>query len=63
MVTIFILILYIEYNYNDIDLLKNVGVSIAIANAYEPVMKVFTHITKNSANNGGFAEIVYLFMN
>ena len=56
-------ILSIGDNYNDIDLLKNSGVSVAIANAYEPVKKVATYITQNSANNGGFAEAVYHFMN
>ncbi len=55
-------ILSIGDNFNDIDLLKNSGVSVAIANAYEPVKEVATYITQNSANNGGFAEAVYHFM-
>lgn len=49
-------------NLNDIDLLKSSGVGVAVANAYEPVKKVATYTTKNSASNGGFAEAVYQFI-
>lgn len=49
-------------NLNDIDLLKSSGVGVAVANAYEPVKKIAHYTTKNSANDGGFAEAVYQFI-
>ena len=49
-------------NLNDIDLLKSSGVGFAVANAYEPVKKIATYTTKNSASSGGFAEAVYQFV-
>lgn len=49
-------------NLNDIDLLQNSGIGVAVANAYEPVKKVANYTTKNTANNGGFAEAVYQFI-
>ncbi len=55
-------ILSIGDNLNDIDLLKNSGVGVAIANAYDCVKKVATYTTHNSASNGGFAEAVFHFM-
>lgn len=49
-------------NLNDIDLLKNSGVGVAVANAYEPVKKIANYTTHNSASDGGFAEAVYQFI-
>lgn len=49
-------------NLNDIDLLKSSGVSIAVANAYEPVKKIASYTTASNASNGGFAEAVYQFI-
>ena len=56
-------ILSVGDNLNDIDLLRNSGIGIAVANAYEPVKQVATYTTKNSASDGGFAEAIYHFMN
>ncbi len=49
-------------NLNDIDLLKSSGIGVAVANAYEPVKKAATYTTNHSANDGGFAEAVYQFI-
>lgn len=49
-------------NLNDIDLLKSSGISVAVANAYEPVKKVATYTTTSNASDGGFAEAVYQFI-
>lgn len=49
-------------NLNDIDLLKNSGIGIAVANAYDPVKKVANYTTHSNANDGGFAEAVYQFI-
>ena len=56
-------ILSIGDNLNDISLLTNSGIGIAVANAYEPVKQIATYTTKNSASDGGFAESIYHFMN
>ena len=45
-------------NYNDIELIETAGLGIAVANAVEPLKKVADKITKNTNNQGGFAEIV-----
>lgn len=44
-------ILSIGDNLNDIELLKNSGIGVAIANAYEPVKAIATYTTQNSASN------------
>lgn len=49
-------------NLNDIDLLKSSGVGVAVANAYDPVKEVASYTTQSSANDGGFAEAVYQFV-
>ena len=49
-------------NLNDIDLLKSSGVGVAVANAYDPVKEIANYTTRNSAENGGFAEAVYQFI-
>lgn len=54
-------VLSIGDNLNDIDLLQNSGIGVAIANAYEPVKAVATYTTKSNASQGGFAEAVYHF--
>lgn len=54
-------VLSIGDNLNDIDLLQNSGIGVAIANAYEPVKAVATYTTKSNASQGGFAEAVYRF--
>ncbi len=55
-------ILSIGDNLNDIDLLENSGIGVAIANAYEQVKKVATYTTRFSANDGGFAEAINRFI-
>lgn len=49
-------------NLNDIDMIQNSGVGVAVANSYEAVKKVATYITTNSVDNSGFAEAVYKFV-
>ena len=56
-------ILSIGDNLNDIDLLENSGVGVAISNAYDAVKKVATYTTCSSASDGGFAEAIYKFIN
>jgi len=47
---------------NDIEMVKNSGVGIAVANAYDELKQVATYTTENSASKGGFAEAVYKFI-
>ncbi len=49
-------------NLNDVDMLKNSGIGIAVANAYTELKDVAKYTTKNSASEGGFAEAVYKFI-
>lgn len=55
-------ILSIGDNLNDIDLLENSGVGVAISNAYDALKKVATYTTYSSASDGGFAEAIYRFI-
>lgn len=49
-------------NLNDIDMLKNSGIGVAVANAYDDVKKVATYTTVNNVENSGFAEAVYKYI-
>ena len=49
-------------NLNDIDMIQNFGVGVAVANAYEDVKKVAKFTTKNNVDQGGFAEAVYKYV-
>lgn len=49
-------------NLNDVDMVKNSGVGVAVANAYSELKDVAKYTTKHSAADGGFAEAVYKFI-
>ena len=49
-------------NLNDIDMIQNSGVGVAVANAYDDVKKVATYTTTNNVENSGFAEAVYKYI-
>lgn len=49
-------------NLNDIDMIQNSGIGVAVANSYEAVKKVATYITKNGVEDSGFAEAIYKFV-
>lgn len=49
-------------NLNDIDMLQNSGIGVAVANAYDAVKKVATYTTINTVENSGFAEAVYKYI-
>lgn len=55
-------IMAIGDNINDIDMIENAAVGVAIGGSYEEVLKKASYITKNSAKDGGFAEAVYKFI-
>ena len=49
-------------NLNDLEMVKNSGVGVAVANAYDELKQVAKYTTNNSVENGGFAEAVYKFI-
>ena len=49
-------------NLNDFDMVKNAGVGVAVANAYDELKKVANYTTANPVEKGGFAEAVYKFI-
>lgn len=55
-------IMSIGDNLNDLDMIKNSGIGVAINNAYDEVKDVASYITQNSADDGGFAEAIYRFV-
>lgn len=55
-------IMAIGDNINDIDMIENAAVGVAIGGSYEEVLKKASYVTKNSAKDGGFAEAVYKFI-
>ena len=44
------------------EMIKDSGVGIAVANAYDEVKEVANYTTTTTAQNGGFAEAVYKFI-
>lgn len=48
--------------YNDIDMLQNAGVGIAVANSLEEVKKVADYVTKADNNHDAVAEIINLML-
>lgn len=55
-------VLAIGDNINDLEMIKNSGVGIAVANAYDEVKEIANYTTTNAAQNGGFAEAVYKYI-
>lgn len=55
-------IMAIGDNLNDLDMVKNSGLGVAVANAYDELKQVAKYTTNNTVENGGFAEAVYKFI-
>lgn len=49
-------------NLNDFDMVKNAGVGVAVANAYDELKQVAKYTTSNPVEKGGFAEAIYKFV-
>ena len=49
-------------NLNDFDMVKNAGVGVAVANAYNELKQVANYTTINPVEKGGFAEAIYKFI-
>ncbi len=55
-------IMAIGDNLNDLDMVKNSGIGVAVANAYSDLKDVAKYTTQNNVAEGGFAEAVYKFI-
>lgn len=55
-------IMAIGDNLNDLDMVKNSGLGVAVANAYDELKEVAKYTTDNPVESGGFAEAVYKFI-
>ena len=55
-------VLAIGDNLNDLDMVKNSGIGVAVANSYDELKSVAKYITENPVETGGFAEAVYKFV-
>ena len=49
-------------NLNDLDMVKDTGIGVAVANAYDELKQVAKYTTVNPVEKGGFAEAVYKFI-
>ncbi len=49
-------------NINDIEMIENAGVGVAIGGSYEEVINKAGYVTENTVKTGGFAEAVYKFI-
>lgn len=49
-------------NTNDIEMIENAGIGVAIGGSYEKVINKANYVTKNTVKTGGFAEAVYKFI-
>lgn len=49
-------------NLNDLDMVKNAGIGVAVNNAYDELKNVAKYTTINPVDKGGFAEAIYKFI-
>jgi len=55
-------IMAIGDNLNDLEMVKNSGIGVAVSNAYNELKEVAKYTTVNPVEKGGFAEAVYKFV-
>jgi len=55
-------ILAVGDNLNDLDMLKNAGVGIAVNNAYPEIKEIANYVTEKPVEKGAFAEAIYKFI-
>lgn len=49
-------------NINDLEMVKNTGIGVAVNNAYDDLKKVAKYVTKASVSDGAFAEAIDKFV-
>lgn len=55
-------IMAIGDNVNDIDMIRNSGVGVAVGNAYDEIKKVAKYTTQSDVEHGAFAEAIYKYV-
>ena len=55
-------IMAIGDNVNDLEMVRESGVGIAVSEAYDELKKVATYVTKSSVSDGAFAEAIYKYI-
>ena len=55
-------ILAVGDNLNDLDMVEQAGIGVAVNNAYSELKQVANYTTKKNVEQGGFAEAIYKFM-
>ena len=55
-------ILAVGDNLNDLEMIKNVGVGVAVGNSYNEVKQIAKYTTTSPVEKGAFAEAVYKFV-
>lgn len=55
-------ILAIGDNLNDLDMVEQAGIGVAVGNAYSELKQVANYTTKKNVEQGGFAEAIYKFI-
>ena len=55
-------ILAIGDNLNDLDMVKDAGIGIAVSNGYNEVKQIAKYTTKAPVENGAFAEAIYRYI-
>ena len=55
-------ILAVGDNLNDLEMLKNAGVGIAVNNAYPEIKQIANYVTEKPVEKGAFAEAIYKFI-
>lgn len=55
-------ILAIGDNLNDLDMVQQAGIGVAVGNAYSELKQVANYTTKKNVEQGGFAEAIYKFI-
>lgn len=49
-------------NVNDIDMIKNSGIGVAVGNAYDEIKQVAKYTTQTDVEHGAFAEAIYKYI-
>ncbi|MCI8655690.1 MAG: HAD family hydrolase [Clostridia bacterium] len=49
-------------NINDIDMLQNVGIGVAVANASDKLKQIASYVTASTVEDGGFAEAIEKYL-
>jgi len=49
-------------NFNDIPMIENVGMGVAVKNGVDEIKSVANYVTENDNNHNAVAEVIYKFI-